>query len=84
MIKMLLLEIGPYFILNLVEVAEMINLLMILLIISDNVVNKLVLRLKNPNIFHLTQRTGKLEFQDLYKITADNKEIEEKLLLSVL
>jgi hypothetical protein len=34
--------------------------------------------------FHLTQRTEKLEFQDLYKITADNKEIEEKLLLSVL
>jgi hypothetical protein len=48
------------------------------------VVNKLVLKLRNLNIFLSTQRTEKLEFQDSYKITADSKEIEEKPLLNAL
>lgn len=47
-------------------------------------VNKLVLKLRNLNIFLSTQRTEKLEFQDSYKITADSKEIEEKPLLNAL
>jgi hypothetical protein len=82
MTKMLLLEIGLFFILNLAEVAEMINLPTILLIILDSAVNKLVSKLRNQNIFLSTQRIEKLEYQDSLIIIAGNKEIGGKLLLN--